>query len=53
MGLITRTISVGIILLFLFNGCALLDQFFGEEEDEMSPGELMSEAGMVRHLLTQ
>jgi len=46
LGLIIRTISVGLILLFLFSGCALLDplldQFFGEEEEKGS-SELMSE----------
>ncbi|MBN2062528.1 MAG: outer membrane protein assembly factor BamD [Deltaproteobacteria bacterium] len=39
----TRFIFLGIFLLFLSNGCALYDQFFGKGETEMLPEELMSE----------
>lgn len=36
-------ILLGISLLFLLNGCALYDQFFGGGESEMLPEELMAE----------
>ena len=42
MSLMIRTMSVGIILIFLFTGCALLDRFFVEEE-EKGAAELMSD----------
>jgi outer membrane protein assembly factor BamD len=38
-----RIIFLGISFLFLLNGCALYDQFFGSGETEMLPEELMSE----------
>jgi outer membrane protein assembly factor BamD len=42
LGLIVRYMSVGIISVFLFAGCALIDRFLGEKEEKNS-AELMSE----------
>lgn len=38
-----KYVFLGISLLFLFNGCALYNQFFGTGETEMLPEELMSQ----------
>jgi len=42
MRLTAGYMSIGFILIFLFGGCALYDQFFGDEE-EKKPEELMTE----------
>ena len=40
--LIARTLLICMIALFLLEGCALIDKFFGKEE-EKDASELMSE----------
>ena len=39
---ITKYLSVGVILVFLLGGCSLFDKFFGKDTGE-SPSELMSD----------
>ncbi|MFC1867430.1 outer membrane protein assembly factor BamD [Thermodesulfobacteriota bacterium] len=40
---IIKHLLIGLMLIFLFDGCALYDEFFGKSPDEKPPEELLSE----------